>query len=64
MGRAWSDDDPDGGCTCGAEPPAYLSPDTGDADRADPPDETSGELGRPQSGRWVRRGRKIVIMGA
>jgi hypothetical protein len=36
-----------------------------------PMDGASGELGRsggrpgrPQTGRWVRRGRKIVIMGA
>ncbi len=63
MSGSWTDDGPDGGCTCGAEPLAYADADA-DTDTAEPPDGSSGELGRPQSGRWVRRGRKIVIMGA
>lgn len=55
---AWGYDEPDEGCTCGAEPQ--------DAGTAEPPEGGSEELGgrSPQSGRWVRRGRKIVIMGA
>jgi len=48
----------DDGCTCGAEPG------DADADTAEPADGTSGEVGGPQTGRWIRRGRKIVIMGA
>ena len=54
---AWGYDEPDEGCTCGADAP--------DAGLAEPPEGDTGELGGPsrQSGRWVRRGRKIVIMG-
>jgi hypothetical protein len=76
VGGPWAYGGPAKGCTCGAEPPAYTDTDAGtdtdtDTDTDEPPDSGSGELGRssrrqgrPQTGRWVRRGRKIVIMGA
>jgi len=62
---------PSGGCPpcncprCDGEPPSFQDSDDGDV-----ADSDSSELGgpnpqgRPQTGRWIRRGRKIVIMGA
>ena len=80
VGGPWGYAGPAEDCQCGGEPPAYQDSDAdddgadagsgGDAAAADA-DGGSGEVGSSsgrrggqQTGRWIRRGRKIVIMGA